>query len=170
MIGGLAIRPETPADRAAIYGVTRRAFATQPHADGDEQDLVDRLRTRGELVLSLVAELPDAGVVGHIGFSPVTIGDADCGWFQLAPVSVEPDLHHRGIGSALIAAGVAELSRRGARGIGVVGDPAYYERFGFRVIDGLGPEGPEARYFRAMALLEPAPGGVVRYASAFDPG
>ena len=169
MIDGLIIRPETQADRATIYGVIQRAFTTQPHADGDEQDLVDRLRTRGELVLSLVAELPDAGVVGHIGFSPVTIGGEDHGWFQMAPVSVEPDLHHRGIGSALIEAGIAEMRHRSARGIGVVGNPAYYERFGFAVIDGLGPDGPEAQYFRAMTLQGPAPSGVVRYASAFDP-
>lgn len=167
MIDGLVIRPETSADRPAIYGITRRAFATQPHADGDEQDLVDRLRDSGELVLSLVAEVPGAGVVGHIGFSPVTIEGEDRGWFQLAPVSVEPALHRQGIGSALIEAGVAELRRRGARGIGVVGNPAYYERFGFTVIAGLSPDGPEAPYFRAMALSGPAPTGLVRYASAF---
>lgn len=167
MIAGLTIRPEQPADRVAIYGVTKRAFATQPHADGDEQDLVDRLRERGELVLSLVAEMPDAGVVGHIGFSPVTIDGADCGWFQLAPVSVEPAFHHRGIGSALIETGVAELRARGVRGIGVVGNPAYYERFGFAVVDGLGPDGPEVVYFRAMAFGGNPPAGVVRYASSF---
>lgn len=167
MISGLTIRPESSADRAAVYGVTKRAFATLPQAGGDEQDLVDRLRERGELALSLVAELPDMGVVGHIGFSPVTIDGADCGWLQLAPVSVEPELHHRGIGSALIEAGVAQLQANGVRGIGVVGNPAYYERFGFRILEGLGPTGPEAAYFRAMVLAGAAPHGIIHYASAF---
>lgn len=167
MTGGWTIRPETLADVAAIHDVTRRAFLTQPHADGDEQNLIDRLRDRGELSLSLVALSKGGALVGHIGFSPVTIDGSACGWFQLAPVSAEPALHHRGIGSALIQSGIAELVARGARGIGVVGDPAYYERFGFGQIERLAPDGPEAPYFRAMVLQDPAPRGVVRYASAF---
>ncbi len=167
MIESLAIRPETPIDIAAIYGVVQRAFTTQPHADGDEQDLVDLLRARGELTLSLVAELPQRGVVGHIGFSPITVDDADCGWLQMAPVSVEPDLHHQGVGSALIKTALAQLEMQGVRGVGVVGDPAYYERFGFAVLPGLAPDGPEAAYFRAMVWADPAPQGAVRYASAF---
>lgn len=167
MTGSWTIRPETPEDVAAIYDLTQRAFLTQPHADGDEQDLIDRLRACGELSLSLVALSKVGVLVGHIGFSPVTIDGSACGWFQLAPVSAEPALHHRGIRSALIRSGIAELRARGARGIGVVGDPAYYERFGFGQIEGLAPDGPDARYFRAMVLQDPAPRGVVRYAAAF---
>lgn len=163
----LVIRDEAAGDHANIHAVIQRAFTTQPHADGDEQELVDRLRARGELTLSLVAELPQRGVIGHIGFSPITVNGQDCGWQQMAPVSVEPDLHHQGIGSALIRAGVERLRSAGVCGIGVVGDPRYYERFGFTVLPGLAPDGPEAVYFRAMALREPAPQGVVRYASAF---
>jgi putative acetyltransferase len=167
VIPGLAIRPEAPGDIPIIHGVVQRAFTTQPHADGDEQDLVDRLRERGELTLSLVAALPDSGVVGHIGFSPVTIGGAECNWFQMAPVSVEPDLHHQGIGSMLIRAGLAELRERGAHGIAVIGNPAYYERFGFAKVSRFGPKGGEAIYFRAMVLAGEEPEGELRYASAF---
>lgn len=167
MIEGLAIRDEAPEDRGTIHGLIKRAFTSQPHADGNEQDLVDLLRERGELVLSLVATLPGKGVVGHIGFSPVTIDGADCRWCQMAPVSVEPALHRLGVGSALIRAGIERLDAAGARGIGVVGDPAYYERFGFSRLDGLSPDGPEAVFFRAMVLREPMPRGVMRYASAF---
>lgn len=167
MIENLTIRPEEPGDFDAIYGVIQRAFTTQPHADGDEQDLVNSLRERGELALSLVAELPERGVVGHIGFSPVTVDGADCGWLQMAPVSVEPDLHHQGIGSALIKTGLAQLKAEGVRGVGVVGNPAYYERFGFVSLLGLAPDGPEASYFRAIVWSGSVPQGVVRYASAF---
>lgn len=161
------IRDESSDDIASIHGLVQRAFTTQPHADGDEQHLVDRLRTRRELTLSLVATLPGVGVVGHIAFSPVTIDGADCGWVQMAPVSVEPDWHRQGIGSALIRAGIERLCEQGARGIGVVGNPAYYERFGFEVVPGLGPDGPEAGYFRALVLQPPPLTGVLRYASAF---
>jgi putative acetyltransferase len=167
MIENLIIRPEAPADIAIIHAVVQRAFTTQPHADGDEQDLVDRLRERGELVLSLVAELPGRGVVGHIGFSPVTIAGSDLGWFQMAPVSVEPELHHQGIGSALIRTGVGQLRARGVGGIAVVGNPAYYERFGFARVSRFGPTGGEASYFRAMILAGEEPEGELRYASAF---
>lgn len=167
MITGLEIRPEVPGDIAAIHDLVKRAFATQPHADGDEQDLVDRLRLAGELTLSLVALLPSGELAGHIGFSPVTIDGADHGWFQMAPVSVEPDWHRKGIGSALIEAGIAALRGQGARGIGVVGNPVYYERFGFEAVADLAPEGPEKVYFRAMTMVQPCPAGVVRYASAF---
>lgn len=167
MIDMLTIRPEQPDDFKTIYGLIQRAFTTQPHADGDEQDLVNRLRERGELALSLVAELPERGVAGHIAFSPATIAGADLGWFQMAPVSVEPDLHHQGIGSALIRAGVAELRQRGAAGIAVVGNPAYYERFGFAKVSRFGPTGQEAVFFRAMVLEGDEPEGELRYASAF---
>jgi putative acetyltransferase len=167
VIADLTIRPEAPADIAIIHGVIERAFTTQPHADGDEQDMVDRLRVGGELTLSLVAVLPKRGVVGHIGFSPVTIAGVECNWFQLAPVSVESDLHHRGIGSALIRAGVAQLTEQGASGIAVVGNPAYYERFGFARVSRFGPTGNEAAYFRAMVLVGEEPEGELRYASAF---
>jgi putative acetyltransferase len=167
VIPGLTIRPEAPGDIAIIHGVIQRAFTTQPHADGDEQDMVDRLRERGELTLSLVAVLPERGVVGHIGFSPVTISGAECNWFQMAPVSVEPDLHHQGIGSALIHAGVAQLTEQGANGIAVVGNPVYYERFGFAKVSRFGPKGNEAVFFRAMVLVGEEPAGELLYASAF---
>lgn len=161
------IRPEQPSDVPAIHALVEAAFAAAPHAGDDEQDLVDRLRANGELALSLVA-VDDAGtVIGHIGFSPVTIGGRDCGWFQMAPVSVAPERQRQGIGRALIEGGIAEMRRRGASGIGVVGDPGYYERFGFVRVKGLGPAGEEAEYFRALVFHGVQPPGVLRYASAF---
>ena len=166
-MGDWLIRPESTDDCAAIHALVKRAFTTQPYADGDEQELVDRLRERGELALSLVASLPGPGIVGHIGFSPAWIDGQDRDWFQMAPVSVEPAFHRQGIGGALIRAGIVQLQEQGAHGIGVVGDPAYYERFGFQHLPGLAPVGPDAVYFRAIAFGGPAPRGVVSYASAF---
>jgi putative acetyltransferase len=162
------IRPETPGDEAAIYDLVKRAFAPMPFSGGDEQDLVDLLRERGELALSLVAVDPDGTIIAHIGFSPATIEQADCGWFQMAPVAVSPALQHRGIGSAMIREGIAQLRARGAAGIAVVGNPVYYERFGFAVVPGLAPlSDHDAPYFRAMALTGEVPQGTLRYASAF---
>lgn len=162
------IRPEQPRDHAAIRDLVARAFAPMPFADGDEQELVGLLRDQGDLALSLVAEGADGRVIGHIAFSPVTIDHAACGWFQMAPVSVCPHVQRQGIGSALIEAGVRELQSRGARGVAVVGDPAYYERFGFAELDGLAPVSEHDRpYFRALSLAGEPPVGLLRYAPAF---
>lgn len=162
------LRPEQSGDAAAIHDLTKRAFAPMPFSDGDEQDLVDALRAAGELVLSLVAVDDASTIIGHIGFSPATIDHALCGWFQMAPVSVEPVLQRSGIGTALIEAGIAALNAEGALGIAVVGNPVYYERFGFRIIPGLAPLSEHDQpYFRAMVLAGAAPRGTLRYASAF---
>ena len=162
------LRREQRGDEAAIHVLVARAFAPMPFSDGGEQDLVDALRVAGDLVLSLVAA-DDAGtIVGHIGFSPATIDHAVCGWFQMAPVSVSPEVQHRGIGSALIEAGIANLKGNGAKGIAVVGNPAYYTRFGFAPVDGLAPVSQHDRpYFRAVVLAGERPSGTLRYASAF---
>jgi putative acetyltransferase len=163
-----SIRPEAAGDEGAIHDLVERAFAPMPFAGGDEQDLVDALRAGGELALSLVAVDPAGTIIGHVGFSPATIDQAACNWFQMAPVSVCPSLQHRGIGSALIKAGIAQLRQSRAEGVAVVGNPVYYERFGFVVVPGLAPLSEhDAQYFRAMVLAGEAPRGTLRYASAF---
>lgn len=162
------LRPEQPGDERAIYDLVAQAFAPMPFADGDEQDLVDRLRERGELVHPLVAVDAQGKIIGYIAFSGVTIDHLDRGWFQMAPVAVTPSLQRKGIGSALIETGIGKLREDGAGGVGVVGDPGYYERFGFRKVAGLQPLGElDAQYFRAMVLSGELPQGIVRYASAF---
>lgn len=163
-----AIRPEQRGDEAAIHDLISRAFAPMWFSDGSEPDLVDALRGAGDLVLSLVAVTASGEIIGHIGFSPVTIDGTDCGWFQMAPVSVSPEVQLQGIGSALIRSGIAALQEQGARGVAVVGNPAYYERFGFAIIPGLAPLAEhDAQFFRAQVLSGTTPQGTLRYAAAF---
>lgn len=162
----MIVRPERAGDEAAIRAVTRAAFATAPHGSGIEQDIVDALRTAGDLTLSLVAE--DArGVVGHIAFSPVAIEGGKGRWFGLGPVSARPDRQRRGVGSALIRRGIADMRRSGARGIVLLGDPGYYGRFGFAHDPALCYPGPPPAYFQRLVLEGEAPSGVVTYAPAF---
>jgi putative acetyltransferase len=86
----------------------------------------------------------------------------------MAPVSVCPTLQRQGIGSALIRAGIDRLRGEGAHGVAVVGNPAYYERFGFAELAGLAPlHEHDAPFFRVMVLAGEAPNGTLRYASAF---
>jgi len=120
-------RPETSIDHEAIRAVTIDAFGRP-----DEADLVDRLRRDGVVLLSLVAERGDA-IAGHILFTrlPIHTATAVVDAVALAPLSVRSDVQRQGIGSALIKDGVNRLLDAGERIVIVVGDPRYYQRFGF---------------------------------------
>lgn len=156
----MLIRSETPADQRAIFDVTQAAFRGHPHSEQTEAYIVQALRAAGALTLSLVAEL-DARVVGHAAFSPVQISDGSPSWFGLGPVSVDPAHQGRGIGTALIEHGLARLQARGAAGCVLVGEPAYYGRFGFRPEPGLLvlPDMPPT-HFLALTFGAPARGTV----------
>ena len=94
----------------------------------DEARLVERLREDGDAVLSLVAVEADA-VVGHVLFSRLR---APAAALALAPLAVRADRRRRGIGARLVEAGLDRARREGWRAVVVLGDPAYYSRFGFR--------------------------------------
>lgn len=160
------IRPECSADHAAIHGITQRAFTSMPYADGDEQELIGKLRAADALSLSLVAVLDDA-VVGQIIFSPAVAADGSTGWYALGPVAVEPEYQGLGIGGKLIRAGIAWLRGQDAAGCALVGNPAYYERFGFRCYPALAPRGEPAEYYQILPLRVTAPGTVVGFHPLF---
>lgn len=166
----MLIRDEHPADTPAISAITTAAFATMPFSDGDEAELVERLRASGGLAVSLVAE-EGGEVVGHIAFSPAWIGGEAGPWYQLAPVSVRPDLHRRGIGSALVRAGLDRLRALGAQACLVLGHAEYYPRFGFvstaRVSDRYPEQNPN---FMCLTLSGETPEGRVTYHPAFGEG
>jgi putative acetyltransferase len=161
------IRPERIQDHAAIYDLTKGAFAPMPFAGGDEQDLINQLRDAGALVISLVAEL-DGKIVGHVAFSPAFAADGSEGWYTLGPVSAEPELKHQGIGTTLINAGLAMLRERGAAGCVLVGNPAYYTRFGFRLFPALAPGGEHAKYYQILPMRVTEPSVVVGFHPLFD--
>lgn len=138
-LAALTLRPETAADQAQIHALTKAAFQGRPYAGGDEQEVIDRLRDRGALSLSLVASGP-AGLLGQITFSPATVADGSGPWFALGPVSVVPDHQGEGIGGALINAGLEQIGALGALGCILTGNPDYYQRFGFVVSPELAPE------------------------------
>ncbi len=161
------IRPESSADHAVIHALTEAAFRQAPHSSHSEQFIVDALRSRGELSISLVAEA-QGQVVGHIALSPVTISDGSTGWFGLGPISVLPAWQGQGIGAALMRAALDALGGLGARGCVLLGEPAYYGRFGFRAEPGLVLPGVPAEYFQALCLQPPLAQGEVQYSPAFE--
>jgi len=123
----IKIRSEIPADKPAVRAVNIRAFGRP-----DEADIVDRLRAACPDLVSLVAT-DGATVVGHILFSPAVIEgpDREIEGMGLAPMAVLPEYQRRGIGSDLVAAGLAALMARACPFVIVLGHPEYYPRFGF---------------------------------------
>ena len=162
----MTIRNETPADIDAITDVTTEAFKAPPYSSHTEQLIVLALRAAGALTISLVAEL-EGRVVGHIAFSPVSISDGSAGWFGLGPVSVVPELQREGIGSALVNEGLGRLRALHAKGCFLVGNAAYYGRFGFRNGVGLVYGDAPAEVSLALALDGPIPQGTVTFHEAF---
>lgn len=161
------IRPETPSDEAAIEQVTRRAFLSHPYSHQTEQFIIRALRADHALSVSLVA-VDDDRIVGHIALSPVVTSDGSAGWYGLGPISVEPEWQGRGIGRALMEMGLAELRKIGANGCVLVGDPAFYVRFGFANNPALTLEGVPKEFFLSISLGTSSAHGNVQFHSAFQ--
>lgn len=162
----MLIRPEAEGEEAAIRQVTEAAFAVAEHRSGTEAAIVEGLRAAGRLTLSLVA-VAGGEVIGHVAFSPVTVGGEEVGWFGLGPLSVRPERQGEGVGSALVREGLARLRRAGAAGCVVLGDPGYYRRFGFEADPALTFAGVPAAYFMRLVIAGAAPAGAVVYQPAF---
>ena len=161
----ITVRLEQAGDAVSVRTVLADAFGGRAEAD-----LVDRLRTNGDLVLALVAELEDRCIVGHIGFPRLAVDapDGSARAVGLAPLAVAVDLWNRGIGSALVRRGLALLAERGEQLVFVVGDPAYYGRFGFDAAAATPFVSPySGPHFMVLRLAQTAPWeGTVRYPSA----
>ncbi len=103
--------------------VERLAFG-----EDTESQIVEAVRENDGSFALVAAE--EGQVVGHIQFSRGWVGPEPV--IALGPLSVRPDRQGRGIGSALVLAGLAEALRRGEHAAIVLGAPAFYVRFGFR--------------------------------------
>jgi putative acetyltransferase len=125
----MIIRQENPADVDAIRAVIREAFG-----GAQEADLVDRLRSDNELLVSLVAE-QDGQIIGHVGFSRIWIVEDGrrVPGVGLAPLAVLPEHQRRGVATTLVEAGHVRLRHDGESIVFVLGAPKYYGRFGFSV-------------------------------------
>ena len=95
-------------DAAAIHAVHAAAFPSDAEAR-----LVDALRDAGHAAVSLVAL--ESKIVGHVLFSPTRSNQGR--GVGLAPLAVLPQYQRQGAGYDYIV---------------VLGEPAYYRRFGFR--------------------------------------
>lgn len=166
----IAIRPATGGDVAAIDALLRRSFPA-----ADEANLVRQLCIDGDMVLTLVADDDETGALaGMVAFSrmAVAVNDVPLAAVALAPVAVEAAYRQQGVTEALIAAGHQHLGDAGYLLSFVLGDPAYYGRFGYAADLARGFDSPYAGdYLMALALqdgkLPCGVRGVASHAAAF---
>ncbi|WP_018693442.1 GNAT family N-acetyltransferase [Algicola sagamiensis] len=162
----MQIRSEQPHDNDQITQVVQAAFIDHPHGANNEHLIVSQLRKDNAMYLSFVALIHDT-LVGHICFSEVHIDGKQMQWYGLGPISVLPEFQRQGVGSALIQHGLNTLKELGASGTVLVGEPTYYQRFGFQHAAQLTFPGVPPEYFMALSFLDDYPSGEVRYHDAF---
>lgn len=160
----MLIRNEAPGDIPAISGLVKEAFATLAQSTGAEAGIVERLRAENGLILALVAE-DEGEVVGYLAASVARVG-AQQGWGLIGPLAVLPSMQGQGIGTALMAEALRRL-RQICRGAALVGDPTYYQRFGFRAFSGLGVAGCPPEVVQALSFDDIEPTGELIHHPAF---
>ena len=167
----MLIRRETPSDHQAVFGVHNAAFATADGTSAHEATLVEDLRAAGDIIapLSLVAEL-DGHVVGHVLGSLAHIDNRPS--VGLAPLGVLPGEQNKGVGSALMHAVLAAADALNLPEAVLLGDAAYYRRFGFRPAQQLGISPPDPEWgqhfqIRTLANFSAERTGPFHYAPAF---
>jgi putative acetyltransferase len=160
------VRPERASDFDAITHINIVAFEEHPFSQHNEHLIVDALRNAGALQLSLVAE-QDGAVVGYAAFSAASIGGIG-EWTLLGPIGVLPAWQRRGIGSALVRQGLETMRERGMHGCVLVGDAAYYNRFGFRQYVGVTCGSLPEETILCLPMAETIPVGELAYHLAFS--
>lgn len=136
MIDKSEIRESLPNDVTLIEELYPKAFP-----DEDLLPLVRELLREDSVVLSLVG-ISDRALVGHAMFTICSIAGRRDKVALLGPLAVAPDRQRQGIGSAIVCAGLRRLEDAGTRQVYVLGDPAYYGRFGFEPDHGVLPPYP----------------------------
>jgi len=161
------IRKEEMGDEGAISQLLQLAFASHPHSRQTEHLIVQELRKANALTLAYVAVSDEGRVIGYIAFSPVEIGHDSQGWYGLGPIAVLPEVQNKGVGSELMKHGLQALRSLGALGCVLVGEPAYYARFGLGSCPELRVEGVPQEYVLGYAWGEAIPSGEVVFHKAF---
>ena len=158
------IRYEQEKDYEQVRAILQMTFPSEA-----ESRLVDALRTNGKAIISLVAVCGE-DVVGHIMYSPVsTTPPGEAKGIGLAPVAVHPDLQSQGIGSKLIATGLQLCRKLGYDFCVVLGDPNYFQRFGFEAASRFGLENEYGvdEEFMVIRFSDREVFGLVKYSLEF---
>jgi putative acetyltransferase len=163
MESALTIRESTDTDLSDVLRINTEAFG-----QADEADLVGDLLedSTAKPLLSLLA-LDVESPVGHILFTRVVVEGQDLAAAILAPMAVLPQAQGKGVGGALVRAGLSQLESDGVALVFVLGHPGFYPRYGFRPAGALGFEAPypiPAEHAGAWMVRELEPGAIANSA------
>jgi len=130
------IRPYQPADQQPVRQLLTAAFGGSSVAD-----LAEELRDGDAHRAALVAELPPSDESPGAIRELAGIVQLSRGWLDaprqlvevlvLSPLGVQPELHGRGIGAALVRAAITTAEELATPLLFLEGSPRYYPRFGF---------------------------------------
>lgn len=175
----MLIRREHPDDLEAIRSVTVAAFSAATHSapsvepggDPGEATLVSWLRSDSAWIPELSFVAVEGGlVVGHVVATRARVDNQPA--LGLGPLSVLPRRQRSGIGAALMHAVLGAADALNEPLVGLLGDPAYYRRFGFvpaQSIDIVAPDSSWGDYFQVRTLSwYDGQSGHFRYAAPFD--
>ena len=154
----VTIRPVRSDDAAGILAVVEDAFSYGGRRDAGEELAIVRgtwSAQQGGPLIELVAD-EDGAVVGHLQAAPGRLDRKDSAVAGVAPVCVASTHQRRGTGSALMGALVGAAEELRWPLLVLLGDPAYYARFGFEPAGPLGlsypPVGADNPHFQARRL------------------
>ncbi|MET3645791.1 GNAT family N-acetyltransferase [Phyllobacterium ifriqiyense] len=158
----VTVQTTSPDDYPEVANLVERAFGGT-----GEVELISRLRENNDVLLELVAR-KNGILTGHILFSRVKITGKNHDAVALAPLAVLPEFQKQGVGSLLIQTAHTKLVAAGETLSLVLGDPAYYGRFGYEHLRAAGFESAyQGKYLQALAFADAPSTGVLQYAPAF---
>jgi putative acetyltransferase len=133
------VRPAAPEDRDALRDLHRRAFGSRVEADLVDALLADPAAAPTESLVAVV----DGEVSAHALLTHVQVeGSPGTAARILAPLAVVPEHQRRGLGTAVTVAALDAARAHEVVLVVVLGDPAFYSRFGFRALGDDGPAPP----------------------------
>ena len=158
----VTVQTTSPDDYPEVANLVERAFGGT-----GEVELISRLRENNDVLLELVGR-KNGILTGHILFSRVKITGKNHDAVALAPLAVLPEFQKQGVGSLLIQTAHTKLVAAGETLSLVLGDPAYYGRFGYEHLRAAGFESAyQGKYLQALAFADAPSTGVLQYAPAF---
>lgn len=162
----IIVRQTLEADYTTVYDLIETAFKTAEHRDGTEQDFAVNLRNSVNYIpeLDLVAEV-DGQLAGHIMFTKTYVTQPDGSTYNtlmVAPLSVLLEYRNTGIGSVLMKEGLRLAAAMGYKTAFLVGDPNYYQRFGYKPahLYGISHNSIPAEYVMAKEITDHALTGI----------
>lgn len=159
----MRIRPEREDDFPAIHQLIESAFRTARYSEGDEHHFVARLRYEDGYIPNLALVVEDQKqLTGHIMLTRlhVSVAEGSHPILYLAEICVIPGFQRQGIGAWLIRHALQLARAQGYSAVMVLGDPAYYSRFGFEPSSAFGIHNTNGFDDINVMALELLPGGL----------